>query len=80
VNKSSFLLLFDYLLVFSECPLFSNLHVEVPDAQGEDMSQQFVGDDEVKRENMQVLGLVSIHKSAGEETAHKCDQEVVGER
>ena len=44
------------------------------------MSQQFICDDEVKRENMQVLGLVSVHKSAGEETAHKCDQEVVDER
>lgn len=44
------------------------------------MSQQFICDDEVKRENMQVLGLVSVHKSAGEETADKCDQEVVDER
>lgn len=43
------------------------------------MSQQFICNDEVKRENMQVLWLVPIHKSAGEETADPSDQDVIDE-
>ena len=40
------------------------------------MDQQFIGNDEIERENMQVLWLLPVHKFASEETADKCDQEV----